>query len=146
MGIILLVVLCAVTDWTIRLIVVNAKLSGRNSYIDIMNHCFRIRQLQSEVADLLYQRLRPIDVPYYKVDVQERLETWRKEIPVLQIDKFEHMADWFEHAYHNLTMFIHRPSPANPQPTTEDLQHCFEAASEVIRRYERLLLHVTQLG
>lgn len=39
-GIILLVVLCAVTDWTIRLIVINAKLSGRNSYIEIMNHCF----------------------------------------------------------------------------------------------------------
>ncbi|KAH8107930.1 amino acid transporter [Cristinia sonorae] len=39
-GIALLVVLCAVTDWTIRLIVVNAKMSGRNSYIDIMDHCF----------------------------------------------------------------------------------------------------------
>ncbi|KAK0504605.1 amino acid transporter [Armillaria luteobubalina] len=39
-GIVLLVVLCAVTDWTIRLIVVNAKLSGSHSYIDIMNHCF----------------------------------------------------------------------------------------------------------
>lgn len=39
-GIFLLVVLCGVTDWTIRLIVINAKLSGRHSYIDIMNHCF----------------------------------------------------------------------------------------------------------
>ncbi|KAH9832215.1 amino acid transporter [Rhodofomes roseus] len=39
-GLILLVALCGVTDWTIRLIVVNAKLSGRNSYIEIMNHCF----------------------------------------------------------------------------------------------------------
>ncbi|KAJ7579259.1 amino acid transporter [Mycena floridula] len=39
-GIFLLVVLCAVTDWTIRLIVVNAKLSGSHSYIDIMTHCF----------------------------------------------------------------------------------------------------------
>ncbi|KAI8969563.1 AAAP amino acid permease [Trametes punicea] len=39
-GIMLLVALCAVTDWTIRLIVVNAKLSGQNSYIGIMNHCF----------------------------------------------------------------------------------------------------------
>ncbi len=39
-GIILLVILCGVTDWTIRLIVVNAKLSGRNSYIEIMHHCF----------------------------------------------------------------------------------------------------------
>ncbi|GJE94466.1 amino acid transporter [Phanerochaete sordida] len=39
-GIILLVILCGVTDWTIRLIVVNAKMSGQNSYIGIMNHCF----------------------------------------------------------------------------------------------------------
>lgn len=39
-GIILLIVLCAVTDWTIRLIVINAKMSGRKSYIAIMDHCF----------------------------------------------------------------------------------------------------------
>ncbi|KAI0717196.1 amino acid transporter [Cerioporus squamosus] len=39
-GLVLLVVLCGVTDWTIRLIVLNAKLSGQNSYIGIMNHCF----------------------------------------------------------------------------------------------------------
>ncbi|KAH0827502.1 transmembrane amino acid transporter protein-domain-containing protein [Lanmaoa asiatica] len=40
LGIFLLVVLCGVTDWTIRLVVINAKLSGRNSYIEIMNSCF----------------------------------------------------------------------------------------------------------
>jgi len=40
MGIFLLVILSFVTDWTIRLIVVNAKLSGTKSYIAIMNHCF----------------------------------------------------------------------------------------------------------
>lgn len=39
-GLVLLVALCGVTDWTIRLIVVNAKLSGRSSYIEIMNSCF----------------------------------------------------------------------------------------------------------
>ncbi|KAI0356291.1 amino acid transporter [Trametes cingulata] len=39
-GLLLLVALCGVTDWTIRLIVLNAKLSGQNSYIGIMNHCF----------------------------------------------------------------------------------------------------------
>ncbi|KAJ7680335.1 amino acid transporter [Mycena polygramma] len=39
-GLFLLVVLCWVTDWTIRLIVINAKLSGTHSYIDMMNHCF----------------------------------------------------------------------------------------------------------
>ncbi|CAG7854508.1 Vacuolar amino acid transporter 2 [Serendipita indica DSM 11827] len=39
-GVFLLVVLCGVTDWTIRLIVINAKMSGRSSYMDIMSHCF----------------------------------------------------------------------------------------------------------
>ncbi|KAJ7770231.1 amino acid transporter [Mycena maculata] len=39
-GLFLLVILCGVTDWTIRLIVINAKLSGTHSYIDIMTHCF----------------------------------------------------------------------------------------------------------
>ncbi|KAF8844694.1 amino acid transporter [Paxillus ammoniavirescens] len=40
LGVVLLVVLCAITDWTIRLVVINAKLSGRNSYTEIMNSCF----------------------------------------------------------------------------------------------------------
>ncbi|KAH9961337.1 AAAP amino acid permease [Russula dissimulans] len=39
-GMFLLVVLCCVTDWTIRLIVTNAKLSGSSSYIGIMDRCF----------------------------------------------------------------------------------------------------------
>lgn len=39
MGLILLVVLGVLTDWTIRLIVLNAKMSGRKTYIDIMDAC-----------------------------------------------------------------------------------------------------------
>lgn len=39
-GIVLLVLLCGITDWTIRLVVVNAKLSGGNTYIEIMHNCF----------------------------------------------------------------------------------------------------------
>lgn len=39
MGILLLLVLGIVTDWTIRLIVLNAKMSGRRTYIDIMDTC-----------------------------------------------------------------------------------------------------------
>lgn len=39
-GIFLLITLGWVTDWTIRLILINAKLSGRNSYIEIMHRCF----------------------------------------------------------------------------------------------------------
>lgn len=39
-GLVLLVGLSFLTDWTIRLIVLNAKLSGRTTYIEIMEHCF----------------------------------------------------------------------------------------------------------
>ncbi|WFD31084.1 hypothetical protein MSPP1_002116 [Malassezia sp. CBS 17886] len=39
-GVVLLVVLAVLTDWTIRLIVLNAKLSGRSTYIGIMEQCF----------------------------------------------------------------------------------------------------------
>ncbi|WFD27864.1 hypothetical protein MNAN1_002872 [Malassezia nana] len=39
-GLVLLVGIALLTDWTIRLIVLNAKLSGRGTYIDIMGHCF----------------------------------------------------------------------------------------------------------
>ncbi|KAL4798851.1 transmembrane amino acid transporter protein-domain-containing protein [Aspergillus venezuelensis] len=40
MGIILLVALTATVDWTIRLIVVNSKLSGADSFQTTMQHCF----------------------------------------------------------------------------------------------------------
>lgn len=39
-GLALLIGIALLTDWTIRLIVLNAKLSGRATYIDIMEHCF----------------------------------------------------------------------------------------------------------
>ncbi|GAA5870042.1 hypothetical protein JCM8547_001446 [Rhodosporidiobolus lusitaniae] len=42
-GLILLFILASVTDWTIRLIVLNAKMSGRRTYIDIMDSCFGAR-------------------------------------------------------------------------------------------------------
>ncbi|BFZ61787.1 hypothetical protein YB2330_002863 [Saitoella coloradoensis] len=40
MGIVLLIVLAIMTDWTIRLIILNAKLSGKDNYQDIVSHCF----------------------------------------------------------------------------------------------------------
>ena len=40
MGVLLLVVLTVTVDWTIRLIVVNSKLSGADSFQGTMEHCF----------------------------------------------------------------------------------------------------------
>lgn len=41
-GLVLLVGVALLTDWTIRLMVLNAKLSGRHTYIDIMSHCYGV--------------------------------------------------------------------------------------------------------
>lgn len=40
MGVLLLVVLTVTVDWTIRLIVINSKLSGANSFQATMEHCY----------------------------------------------------------------------------------------------------------
>lgn len=40
MGIILLIVLTIMVDWTIRLMVINSKLSGADSFQSTMQHCF----------------------------------------------------------------------------------------------------------
>ncbi|PWN19648.1 hypothetical protein BCV69DRAFT_271523 [Microstroma glucosiphilum] len=39
-GVVVLVGIAMLTDWTIRLIILNSKLSGRQTYIEIMEHCF----------------------------------------------------------------------------------------------------------
>ncbi|KAK8858559.1 hypothetical protein IAR55_002788 [Kwoniella newhampshirensis] len=40
MGIFLLISLAFISDWTIRLVILTSKLSGRDSYTDTMYHCF----------------------------------------------------------------------------------------------------------
>ncbi|KAH6974450.1 hypothetical protein BKA56DRAFT_659148 [Ilyonectria sp. MPI-CAGE-AT-0026] len=100
----------------------------------IANHCFLLRRMQSEVADTLYQRISDYSIDYIP-GVQARLDAWFRDIPVPNSD---HVVEWFHHSYYNLCMFIHRPSPANPKPNSDDLHRCFEAASRVIQLYNRL--------
>lgn len=91
----------------------------------IANHCFLLRRLQSEVADTLYQRISEYSTDYIPY-VHARLGAWFRDIPVHNSD---HVLEWFHHSYYNLCMLIHRPSPANPKTTSDDLHRCFEAAS-----------------
>ncbi|TPX11777.1 uncharacterized protein E0L32_007514 [Thyridium curvatum] len=103
---------------------------------EIAAHCFRIRQIQSEVADTLYQKLRQPSATFF-ADMQTRLQEWHETIPP-HAASAPHILDWFHHSYFNVTMFIHRPSPVNPQPSTEHLNKCFEAAGEVLQFYSKI--------
>ncbi|KAF2793925.1 hypothetical protein K505DRAFT_325115 [Melanomma pulvis-pyrius CBS 109.77] len=102
---------------------------------EITNHCFRLRQLQSEVADVLYQRTQPFSAIF--IDrTQHRIDDWLSAVPIATCPT--EMIDWFHHAYHNLCIFLHRPSVANPDPTPRDIQTCFDSAQAVLRLYWKL--------
>jgi hypothetical protein len=101
----------------------------------IVNHCSQLRQLQSEVADVLYQQ----SLPYYAgfIDqMQGRLELWLGQIPREYLDPAG--VDWFHHAYHNLCIFVHRPSVMNPFPSSSDLKLCFDSSSAVLKLYQMM--------
>lgn len=100
-----------------------------------MNLSFRLRQLQSEAADVLYQRIIPIR-PGFVAHMQEALDLWMSDV---SIGTFESsVRDWFNHAYYNFCMFIHRPSVAIAIPSSADLQRCYEASSGVLTYYWKM--------
>jgi hypothetical protein len=105
------------------------------SNVDVTNHCFRLRQLQSQVADVLYQCTLPFSSTFID-NMQDRIDNWLSTVPTAA-DSVG-MTDWFHHAYHNLSIFLHRPSVANPDPTSRDIQTCFHSAQAVLRIYWKL--------
>lgn len=101
----------------------------------ITNHCFKLRQLQSNVADVLYQCILPCDENFIE-HTQHRIDYWLESVPSEACSS--DMLNWFNHAYHNLLIFLHRPSVANPMPSSRDILHCFNSAQEVLRLYWKL--------
>lgn len=61
-GLVLLICLGVVTDWTIRLIVLNAKMSGRTTYIDIMDTCKYLASVKTASACTTETGLTTCDV------------------------------------------------------------------------------------
>jgi hypothetical protein len=97
------------------------------------NHRFVIRRLQSEVADTLYHRTRNYYDGFIE-DLQYRVDQWREAALAMAGDD-QNAIDWFLHQYHHLITFLHRPSPANLQPSSYNFRRCFESSSSVIRLY-----------
>ncbi|KIW16771.1 hypothetical protein PV08_03961 [Exophiala spinifera] len=100
-----------------------------------VNHCFLLRRLQSEVADILYQKVRPSPAEWHK-DIQRRLDEWLVQAPLAQASP--QMQEWINHAYHNLTMFIYRPSLTSPSPYEGTYERSFTSASNVLKLYAKM--------
>ncbi|KAH8881016.1 hypothetical protein GQ53DRAFT_848483 [Thozetella sp. PMI_491] len=106
-----------------------------NGRLLLMNHCSKMRQMQSEAADTLYQSIRPYTEQFIP-RMQQRADRWLAEAPLAGCDPAA--ADWIHHAYHNFCMFMHRPSLENPEPSSADLHKCFSSASVVMRLYWKM--------
>ncbi|EXJ81527.1 hypothetical protein A1O1_07591 [Capronia coronata CBS 617.96] len=99
------------------------------------NHCFLLRRLQSEAADVLYQKTRPMPADWHN-NIQRRLDAWLVEAPLSQSSP--QMEDWINHAYHNLTMFIYRPSLISSSSFEGAYQRSFASASNVLKLYAKM--------
>ena len=102
----------------------------------IASHCFQIRRLQSEAADVLYQKIRPM-APDWPTDIQQRVDQWLMDAPMSQASP--QMQEWINHAYHNLTMFINRPSLISATSSFEEAsKRSFASASKVLKLYAQM--------
>ncbi|KAI1625194.1 fungal-specific transcription factor domain-containing protein [Exophiala viscosa] len=102
----------------------------------IASHCFQIRRLQSEAADVLYQKIRPM-APDWPTDIQQRVGQWLIDAPMSQASP--QMQEWINHAYYNLTMFINRPSLISATSSFEGAsKRSFASASKVLKLYAQM--------
>ncbi|KAK5180706.1 hypothetical protein LTR44_007020 [Exophiala sp. CCFEE 6388] len=102
----------------------------------IASHCFQIRRLQSEAADMLYQKIRPMPAEW-PTDIQRRVDQWLVEAPMSKASP--QMQEWINHAYQNLIMFINRPSLISPSSSFEEAsKRSFSSASKVLKLYAKM--------
>jgi hypothetical protein len=75
----------------------------------------------------------PADWP---ADIQGRLDEWLAEAPMSQASP--QMQEWINHAYHNLVMFINRPSLIGPTLSEGASERSFASASKVLKLYAKM--------
>ena len=110
--------------------------SSMSPYSDISIAYCDLRQMQSQAVDTLYQCTRPATAD--SIDIfQARIDDWWRKTSLG--DHPLHIQDWINHVTQNMTMFLHRPSVINPNPSAEDYQCCFSSASKAIRLYSKML-------
>ncbi|RPA77054.1 hypothetical protein BJ508DRAFT_213158, partial [Ascobolus immersus RN42] len=95
----------------------------------ISMHFFRLRRLQAQIRQTLYQNPRPSPRddrdPWFQ-EMKAKVEKWMSDAPGGR--KAGITRDWFMHRYNNLIIFMYRPSPQIPKPSLDATLKCFDAA------------------
>ncbi|KAI1387840.1 fungal-specific transcription factor domain-containing protein [Hypoxylon trugodes] len=112
------------------------------------NHIVSLYKLESEIKHVLYHQLQGATLAYPRAnyslwfrDVQPRLSAWRDGIPEISKadpDSIYSQQCWWDARWLNAVLLLHRPNPLVPNPTTESLQTCFDAACQMIKEIKTL--------
>ncbi|RPB13304.1 hypothetical protein P167DRAFT_535008 [Morchella conica CCBAS932] len=106
----------------------------------ISMHFFRMRRLQAEIRQTLYQNPRENpksdEDPWFH-EMSAKLDNWRATCP--QNDQGSGMSyDWFDHRYHLMRIFLFHPTPQIPQPSLEATILCYDSSVKGIHLQKKM--------
>ncbi|KAK3353283.1 fungal-specific transcription factor domain-containing protein [Lasiosphaeria hispida] len=94
-------------------------------------HFCKMRLLQAEIRRLLYEKKRADPTheshPWF-AQMERKLENWRDASP----EQPEWCKPWFTGRYYSMLVFLYRPSPQVPKPTSGAALKCFDGANYII--------------
>ncbi|KAL3420675.1 fungal specific transcription factor domain-containing protein [Phlyctema vagabunda] len=97
---------------------------------------FKMRLLQAEIRRVLYQRKRSEprsdDHPWFG-EMHRKLDDWFEASP--QTPSWS--KPWFQGRLNTMIIFLFRPSPQVPKPSSSSAVKCYEAASYNIKMHNR---------
>lgn len=117
-------------------------------------HFYEMRLLQLEIRRKLYQKRRPTpqsdDDPWFTA-MQMKLDQWMSANPGTEEGEVDGLSSgfnntWFKGRYNTMIVFLYRPSPQIPRPTTRAALLCFEACQYNIHmQKEQIITHSVEL-
>ncbi|KAH8146212.1 uncharacterized protein LAJ45_09654 [Morchella importuna] len=124
---------------------VPAKVNGKRSCRTIFIHVFRIRQIQSEIQQVLYQSSSSLprrfaNVDEWRKDVEDRLREWCVTVPKTNEDtNCGYNLGFIELNYEQTRLLLYGLCPTVPHPSVSAFETIFESGEKIIRLYSRLL-------
>lgn len=123
---------------------VPARVNGKRSCRTIFIHVFRIRRIQSEIQQVLYQSSSSLprrfnNVDEWRKDVEERLREWCTTVPKSNEDtNCGYNLGFIELNYEQTRLLLYGLCPAVPHPSVSAFETIFESGEKIIRLYRRL--------
>ncbi|KFA70428.1 hypothetical protein S40285_00671 [Stachybotrys chlorohalonatus IBT 40285] len=94
-------------------------------------HFYKMRMCQAEIRRSLYEKKRSEPKseahPWYE-HMEKRLKEWLDTAP----SDYPFAKAWFVGRYHQMKVFLYRPSPQIPKPSPRAAQTCFESSAFII--------------